>query len=216
VQAYRAALQLRPVDSSSWISLGIALSDFDDDDETERAFRSAVAADPTDGRAPLNLGRYLAKLGRPAEAINEFYAAAATNADYFKEMKLGVGTARAQQGRLREAIAAFASASRMSPSDTKLAAALVEMERHAEMVDASAQASKEDAVADLCGTPCQEIVDGSGISVCAITWANGCGKAPPPGGFHSGTTVAELCSRACLAYLVDKQPAAAGQPSLAR
>jgi len=209
VRAYRAALQLRPADSAIWISLGIALSDFDDDAETEAAFRSAVAADPNDGRAPLNLGRYLAKLGRPAEAIDAFYAAAATDAEYFKEMKLGVGTARAQQGRLREAISAFTSASRMSPSDEKLASALVEMEKHARLVEASAHAFEEDAVADLCGSSCQDVVDGSGISVCAISWADGCGEATPPNGFHSDTTVSELCSHACLAYLVDQKPPAA-------
>ena len=70
-------------------------------------------------------------------------------------MKLGVGTARAQQGRLREAIASFASASRMSPSDTKLATSIVEMEKHAQMVEASPHAAKEDSVDDLCGTSCQ-------------------------------------------------------------
>ena len=51
-------------------------------------------------RPPLNLARYLVKLSRPAEAIGSFYAAAAANPEYFGEVKLGVGTAKAQQGRL--------------------------------------------------------------------------------------------------------------------
>ena len=38
---------------------------------TEDAFRTAADADATDARAPLNLGRYLAKLSRPAEAIEQ-------------------------------------------------------------------------------------------------------------------------------------------------
>ena len=34
--------------------------------------------------------RYLAKLNRPAEAIEQFYAAAVLDPEYFDEVKLGV------------------------------------------------------------------------------------------------------------------------------
>lgn len=84
--------------------------------QAEAAFREACAVAPDDPRPPLNLGRYLAKLSRPAEAIDEFYAAAVIDPEYFEEVKLGVGTARAQQGRLSEATLNFESASRMWPT----------------------------------------------------------------------------------------------------
>jgi len=58
----------------------------------------------------------------------------------------------------------------------------------------------EDAVADLCGTPCQNVIDGAGYTVCAITWADGCGELPPPQGFTAQSTVAELCRKACAFY----------------
>ena len=48
----------------------------------------AVDVAPEDARPPLNLGRYLAKLSRPAEAIEQFYAAAVTDAEYFDEVQL--------------------------------------------------------------------------------------------------------------------------------
>ena len=32
--------------------------------------------------------------------------------------------------------------------------------------------------ADVCGAPCQAIVDSAGYRVCAMTWAEGCGDAP--------------------------------------
>ena len=42
--------------------------------------RPARSARAGDARAPLNLGRYLAKLSRPAEAIDQLYAAAGIDA----------------------------------------------------------------------------------------------------------------------------------------
>ena len=41
------------------------------EEAAEDAFREAAEADGDDARAPLNLGRYLAKLGRPGEAIEQ-------------------------------------------------------------------------------------------------------------------------------------------------
>jgi len=200
VASYRNALELRPSDAMTWINLGIGLS-FYEADEAEAAFRRAVELAPTDtrtvGLAPLNLGRYLAKLSRPAEAIGAFYQAAAADAEYFEEMKLGVGTARAQQGRLREALEHFQSASRMKPSNAALRESLVEMESKAALVEALA-AAHPNAVAELCGTPCQDVVDAAGVTVCGITWADGCGEGvAPPEGFNAASTVVELCSSAC-------------------
>ena len=170
----------------------------------EEAFRAAAAAGPHDARPPLNLGRYLAKLNRPAEAIEAFYAAAGIDAEYFLQAKLGVGTARAQQGRLREAIADFEAASAIEPSDEKLRASLGPMRARADAIEAATE-GVEDGAADVCGTPCRDVVDGSGIAVCAVTWAQGCGDVPAPDGFTAESTVAELCRRACAVFVAQQQ-----------
>jgi hypothetical protein len=57
-----------------------------------RVWRQAVSAAPDDARPPLTLGRYLAKLSRPAEAIEQFYDAALLNADYFDEVRAAPST----------------------------------------------------------------------------------------------------------------------------
>jgi tetratricopeptide (TPR) repeat protein len=215
VAAYRNALALKPADATTYINLGIGLSGLDEEDAAaEEAFRRAVDLAPTDARAPLNLGRYLAKLSRPAEAIALFYQAAAADAEYFVEVKLGVGTARAQQGRLREALEHFASASRMSPTNAKLQQSLVDMEAQAGRVEAFTTGATN-AVADLCGTPCADVVDASGTNVCAISWADGCGaEVPPPSGFTATSTVAQLCRQSCAFYVaqeLERQMKAAGE-----
>jgi len=207
IAAYRTALSLKPDDVRLWMNIGIAYSNehIDDVEKAEEAFRQAVSAAPDDARPPLTLGRYLAKLSRPAEAIEQFYDAALLNADYFDEVKLGVGTARAQQGRLTEATTAFESASRMKPSDAKLKASLEEMRSTAAKVEAYS-VGMSNALTELCGTPCQDVIDASGISVCAISWADGCGDAPPPDGFSAQSTVAELCGLSCAFYLYSQRP----------
>ena len=153
-EALRAALAINGADVKAWINIGVAYSQTDDTEKAEAAFREAVEMAPNDARPSLNLGRYLAKLSRPAEAIDMFYSAAVVDAEYFEEVKLGVGTARAQQGRLREATEAFGSASRMSPKNEKLKDSLVEMGERAEALEAMA-AEMVDAAGELCGTPCQ-------------------------------------------------------------
>eukprot|EP00965_Chrysotila_dentata_P065122 2158520-Pleurochrysis_carterae.AAC.1 len=64
------------------------------------------------------------------------------------------------------------------------------------------QASLSNAVDDLCGTPCQDVVDASSVAACAIRWVDGCGDVTPPDGFTSESTVAELCPHACAFYLM--------------
>jgi len=119
------------------------------------------------------------------------------DAEYFEEVKLGVGTARGQQGRLREAISNFEAASHMAPIRADLAASLDKMRAHATTVE-SATADVQNAVADVCGTPCQEIVDSNGANaMCMISWADGCGDVPPPHGFSADSRVYELCGRSC-------------------
>ena len=203
IEAYRNALAIRPTaDVRLWINIGVAYSGgtVDDVEQAEAAFRMAVEIAPSDARPALNLGRYLAKLSRPAEAIEQFYAAAVIDAEYFDEVKLGVGTARAQQGRLKEATEAFESASRMSPKNEKLKSSLGEMSRTAAEV-ALFTLGLSNAVDDLCGTPCQDVVDGSGVwQVCGISWSDGCGEETPPDGFTAASKVSELCALSCAFY----------------
>ena len=202
LRAYRTAVKLRPADAMGWSKLGVALSALEADEavvEAEAAFRRACTTAPEDARAPLNLGRYLAKLSRPAEAIASFYEAAGADAEYYEEAALGIGTARAQQGRLREAVGRFEAALRISPGNERLRASIGPMTMNAEAVEV-ALGGAEDAVADLCGTPCQKVIDGAGYTVCAIMWADGCGEIPPPQGFTAQSTVAELCRKTCAFY----------------
>ena len=55
-----------------------------------------------------------------------------------------------------------------------------------------------------CLPSAQDVVDTSGVSVCGITWADGCGDATPPDGFKPESTVAELCSKACAFYAMQQ------------
>ena len=58
------------------------------------------------------------------------------------------------------------------------------------------------AASELCGTPCQDVIDGSGTAVCSMTWGEGCGDEPPPSGFSAASTVAELCSLSCAYFSI--------------
>ena len=46
------------------------------------------------------------------------------------------------------------------------------------------------------------VVDGAGTQACALTWAEGCGDAPPPDGRTADATVAELCAESCTFFAV--------------
>ena len=195
---YRLASAIRPHDVKTHINLGICHTSLDEMEEAEQAFLQAKAVGPNDALPPLNMGRFLTKLGRPAEAIAAFYEAAAIDAEYFKEVKLGVGTARAQQGRLAEATAAFESASRMDPKNLKLRDSLAAMAEQAKRLSVR-QEGLVNAIESICGTPCQDVVDGNGLGMCAVAWEAGCGEQSPPAGFTAQTTVGELCAFTCAA-----------------
>ena len=189
------------------LNLGISHTSLDEFEEAEAAFRRAAAAAPKDGRPALSLGRLLTKLTRPAEAIEQYYFAALKDPDLFDQVKAGLGTAKAQQGRLAEATENFESAHRMDPANEKLKSALAEMASTAEAL-AAKQEAMENAVGELCGTPCQEVVDTSGVAACAATWVQGCGEEPPPAGFTPASTVAELCAHACAFHLFTRKEGA--------
>ncbi|KAL1510698.1 hypothetical protein AB1Y20_006993 [Prymnesium parvum] len=204
--AYQRAVALRPAETVAWLNLGISYTAADKLAEAEEAFRHAQAISPDDPRPSLSLGRHLLKLARPAEAISSFYTAAMLNSEYFDEVKVGVATAKAQQGRLAEATESFESASRMSPKNTKLAESLEQMRAGAARL-AEAAAGFKNAVDEVCGTPCQDIADASGTAVCGVAWRDGCGEAPPPEGFSDASLVAELCKRSCAVHILNEERA---------
>ena len=158
---------------------------------------SAPLGSATPSTAPLSPCDALTLAPTPLQ----LYEASGIDAEYYGEVALAVGTARAQQGRLREAIASFEAASRLAPDNERLRDAIAPMEAKAEAVE-RATAGDVNAVADVCGTPCQDVVDASGTAACAVTWATGCGETPPPPGFTGESTVAELCRRSCAVYVV--------------
>ena len=106
---------------------------------------------------------------------------------------------RELEGRLAEAVANFESAHRMDPKNQKLKESLSQMGALASRLE-NVQASVSNAVDDLCGTPCQDLVDSASIAICDVTFADGCGDADPPAGFLAESRVSELCAHAC-AYL---------------
>eukprot|EP00310_Coccolithus_braarudii_P020182 CAMPEP_0183347078 /NCGR_PEP_ID=MMETSP0164_2-20130417/12016_1 /TAXON_ID=221442 /ORGANISM="Coccolithus pelagicus ssp braarudi, Strain PLY182g" /LENGTH=93 /DNA_ID=CAMNT_0025518459 /DNA_START=33 /DNA_END=314 /DNA_ORIENTATION=+ len=88
----------------------------------------------------------------------------------------------------------------MQPLNDKLAASLPGMRAKADAVEA-ASAGFVNAVDDVCGTACQDVLDSSGVAACAFTWREGCGELPPPQGFTPSSSVAELCASSCAVYL---------------
>ena len=87
------------------------------------------------------------------------------------------------------------------------------MEQTAAAVQAYVEAGAvSNAVAEMCGTPCQDIIDTSGVwNVCGITWADGCGDAEPPAGFTPTSRVSELCGLSCAYYLYTAEQQAKGR-----
>ena len=168
----------------------------------ENSYLKAVDVAPTHAAPHLALGRLLAQRSRLEEAVGHFRAAHSSDKEAFGEAKLAmaVGTARAQQGRLGEANANYAAALRLNPADAKLAASIAGMEATAKTVEAYAS-RVQNAVDALCGTPCQDIVDASGVKSCAETWTERCAAVQPPEGFDAQSTVAKLCSNSCAFFL---------------
>ncbi|KAL1529053.1 hypothetical protein AB1Y20_000016 [Prymnesium parvum] len=195
-RAYLAALELRPDHAPTHLGLGVSYASLEAFDAAEAALLAAAAADEEDARASLQLGRLLTQLSRPAEAVHHFYAASARDGLRFGEVAAAVGTARGLQARLAQAAASFEAALRVHPQNEKLARAASGMRRRAALLAAS---GAEDAVAEVCGAGCQQLLDAHGLRICAVSWRDGCGDEPPPPGFTPESTVAQLCARACAA-----------------
>ena len=177
IAACKAALAIRPDESQLWMEVGHAYMTrtLNDVVAAENSYLKAADVAPTHAAPHLALGRLLAQRSRLEEAVGHFRAAHSSEKEAFGEAKLAmaVGTARAQQGRLGEANANYAAALRLNPADAKLAASIAGMEATAKTVEAYAS-RVQNAVDALCGTPCQDIVDASGVKSCAETWTERC------------------------------------------
>ena len=196
IAACKAALAIRPDESQLWMEVGHAYMTrtLNDVVAAENSYLKAVDVAPTHAAPHLALGRLLAQRSRLEEAVGHFRAAHSSDKEAFGEAKLAmaVGTARAQQGRLGEANANYAAALRLNPADAKLAASIAGMEATAKTVEAYAS-RVQNAVDALCGTPCQDIVDASGVKSCAETWTERCAAVQLSEGFDAQSTVA-VCS----------------------
>jgi hypothetical protein len=97
----------------------------------------------------------------------------------------------------------------MDPANERLRLAVNDVEKQAARL-AKQEEGLLDRAGELCGTPCRDIVDTSGYTVCAVTWREGCGDAAAPEGFTADAAVAELCELSCAFYsLPMDQPDAA-------
>jgi hypothetical protein len=102
----------------------------------------------------------------------------------------------------------------MDPTNEKLQLAVEDVEKQAARL-VKLEAGLSDRAGELCGTPCREVVDTSGSTVCAVTWVEGCEDAAPPEGFAPEATVAELCELSCAFYSLQRSAATVNQPQAA-
>lgn len=99
----------------------------------------------------------------------------------------------------------------MDPANEKLKLAVEDVEKQAARL-VKHEEGLLDRAGDLCGTPCREVVDTSGYTICAVTWMEGCGDAAAPEGFTPESTVAELCELSCAFYSLRRSAARTDQP----
>lgn len=81
VDAYRAALSLRPSDPFLWMQFADCLEASGQNGAAESAYRNAVAAAPHYGQTRAKLGEHLLWVGRRDEAFAEFRKAASASPD---------------------------------------------------------------------------------------------------------------------------------------
>ncbi len=116
IELFRRAAALQPRSAVPPANLGAALLATGRTDEGVRELRRALALDPTDGASASRLARQQREAGRPAEALAVLDAAIAAGGR-LPQLYLERGTARAQSGRLEEALADFREGARRAPQD---------------------------------------------------------------------------------------------------
>jgi tetratricopeptide (TPR) repeat protein len=114
VNAYRAAIRLKPDYAAAYTNLGFSLSRLERWQEACSAYENAIRLTPDDVDAHYNLGVALLVLGRPAAALREFRATVELtprDADAHYNMGLALNSL----GRHAEAVQAYREAVRVRP-----------------------------------------------------------------------------------------------------
>lgn len=112
VALWRSVLRVRPDNPRAKLNYGYALfAEGRVDDAIAMTHDPALARDPA---AHLNLGRFHAAQGRPAQAEGEYRSAIALDAD-FARAHYNLGNLLLQQERTAEAARSFAEAARVQP-----------------------------------------------------------------------------------------------------
>jgi len=95
---------------------GWQLLDAGDNEAAQEKFLEALAANPKDANASIGLGKALARLGQPTEALKSFRAALNLDPEN-PEAYYGVGSAYSQLGQGTEALDAFKAALHFDPEN---------------------------------------------------------------------------------------------------
>jgi serine/threonine-protein kinase len=113
IAAYKEALRCKPDFGQAQNNLGLALRDSGrPSQESMKAFRKAIALDPTLPQPHYNLGDAFQKEGRLDEAIDAYRKAVALKGDV-PDFHVSLGATLARKGRLYEAADAFREAIRL-------------------------------------------------------------------------------------------------------
>jgi protein O-mannosyl-transferase len=105
----------RPRNARAWNAYGVALSVDNRFEESKQAYEHAVALEPESGEYHGNLGRVLAKLGRPAEAVPHYRIALST-AGGDANLHHSLAIALQRSGALEESVAEYRETLRLDPA----------------------------------------------------------------------------------------------------
>ncbi len=119
-EQYLISIQKDPKAPHAYINLGAVLVVEKNYDEAIKVFNKVLELDPGDRAAYFNLGRIYYKTGRLEEAAHEFWKVAKCgHADLESVAWNDIGVIRAQQGRHRDALAAFENAIKVDKTNAE-------------------------------------------------------------------------------------------------
>ncbi len=118
VEAYRAALEIRPDNAAALYSLGLVTKDQGRYEEAAKLFATAAVRDPQFGEALVELGIVYEHVGRHEDAL-EACRRAATLLEDDEAAKLCMAVAFFQMGLYAQAIQAFENALEINPGNPR-------------------------------------------------------------------------------------------------
>ncbi|MDX1928359.1 MAG: tetratricopeptide repeat protein [Pirellulaceae bacterium] len=119
IAAHKSRLNRDPQHVASLAAIGRCYIELQRFDEAEEYLRGAVAAGDLTPETKISLGVALMNLGRPAEGLQVFEAAARNNRLYFR-LWSNLGLAYVVNGKPREAYVAWKTALELNPDDVAL------------------------------------------------------------------------------------------------